>query len=325
MVIGTLIASAIQLLLIIPSVRKEGYKYKFLLDIKDKHIKTMVYIASPVIIGVSVNQINTLVDRTMGSRLAEGGISALNYATMINGFVYGIFVVSISTVMYPMISKMASENNIIGLKKAILDSMGAINLLVIPATVGAMIFAEPIVRLLFGRGAFNVNAIAMTSQGLFFYSIGMVAYGMREVVSRTFYALQDTKTPMINGTIAMVINVALNILLSKVLGIGGLALATSISSIICTGLVFISLRKKIGAFGMMGLIISSGKMLISSLIMAVIARFTYSLLLNHISANLSLIFATITGASVYFILVYLMKVKDVEVIVRVLKGKILKW
>lgn len=76
---------------------------------------------------------------------------------------------------------------------------------------------------------------------------------------------------------------------------------------------------------MMGLIISSGKMLISSLIMAVIARFTYSLLLNHISANLSLIFATITGASVYFILVYLMKVKDVEVIVRVLKGKILKW
>jgi len=325
LVIGTLIASAIQLLLIIPSVRKEGYKYKFLLDIKDKHIKTMVYIASPVIIGVSVNQINTLVDRTMASRLAEGGISALNYATMINGFVYGIFVVSISTVMYPMISKMASENNIIGLKKAILDSMGAINLLVIPATVGAMIFAEPIVRLLFGRGAFNVNAIAMTSQGLFFYSIGMVAYGMREVVSRTFYALQDTKTPMINGTIAMVINVALNILLSKVLGIGGLALATSISSIICTGLVFISLRKKIGAFGMMGLIISSGKMLISSLIMAVIARFTYSLLLNHISANLSLIFATITGASVYFILVYLIKVKDVEVIVRVLKGKILKW
>jgi len=164
----------------------------------------------------------------------------------------------------------------------------------------------------------------MTSQGLFFYSIGMLAYGMREVISRAFYALQDTKAPMINSTIAMVINVLLNILLSKVLGIGGLALATSISSIFCTGFLFIMLRKKIGAFGMMDLIISSGKMLLSSLIMAVIAKSTYNLLLNHISANFSLIFATLIGALVYFILVYLMKVKDVEVIVNVLKRKIHK-
>lgn len=324
LVIGSLIATIIQLLCLLPSVKKEGYEYKPLLDIKDKHINTLAAIAYPVIIGVSVNQINVLVDKTMASRLAEGGISALNYATMLNGFVYGIFVVSISTVMYPMISKMAAENNILGLKKSILDSMGAINLFVIPATIGFMIFAEPIVRLVFARGAFDSEAISMTSKGLFFYSISMVAYGMREVISRAFYALQDTKTPMINGTIAMVINVVLNVVLSQFLGIAGLALSTSISSIICTALVFMSLRKKIGAFGIMSLVVSSGKMLISSLIMGGISKVTYSISLKYLSSNTSLIIAVAIGVITYFLSVYFMKIKDVEVVVEALKSRINK-
>lgn len=324
LIIGSLIATIIQLLCLIPSVKKEGYKYKPILDIRDKHVNALAAIAYPVIIGVSVNQINVLVDKTMASKLAEGGISALNYATMINGFVYGIFVVSISTVMYPIISKMAAENNILGLKKSILDSMGAINLLVIPATIGCMIFAEPIVRLIFARGAFDAEAISMTYKGLFFYSIGMVAYGIREVISRAFYALQDTKTPMINGTIAMVINVILNIILSKFLGIAGLALATSISSIICTAMVFISLRKKIGAFGIMSLVVSSGKMLISSLIMGVISKVTYNTSLKYVRPNISLLIAVAIGVISYFALVYFMKIKDVEIIVDALKSRINK-
>ena len=137
---GSLLATASQLLLLIPFVRKTGFRYKPILNLKDEHIKTMFFIALPVIAGTSVNEINVLVDRTLASGIAVGGISALNYARRLNGFVQGLFVASITTVMYPMISIMAAEDNIKGLKSTISEAISTISLLVIPATIGAMIF-----------------------------------------------------------------------------------------------------------------------------------------------------------------------------------------
>ncbi len=322
--IGSVIAAASQLILVLPFAYKKGYRYKFILDIKDEHIKNMVYIALPVIIGVSVNQINTLVDRTIASQISVGGISALNYANRLNGFVQGIFVLSIATVMYPMISKMAAENNMTGFKKSVSEAISSINLLVLPTTIGAMIFAEPIVRLLFGRGAFDANAISMTSYALFFYSIGMIGFGLREILSRTFYSLQDTKTPMINAAIAMTINIILNIILSKFLSIGGLALATSISAIFCTVLLFTSLRKKIGSFGMKSITISFIKILCASLAMGVIAKVSYNALLKNVNANFSLILSIGIGAITYFAIIYFMKIEEVDVIVNAIKRKMIK-
>lgn len=317
--IGSVIATASQLLLLIPFIYKKGYKYKLVLDIKDKHIKKMIHIAIPVIIGVSVNQINVLVDRTIASGISVGGISALNYANRLNSFVQGLFVSTIVTVIYPVISKMVAENNISGLKKSISEAISSINLLVIPATIGAMIFTEPIVILLFGRGAFDSQAISMTSYALFFYSLGMIGFGLREVLSRAFYSLQDTKTPMINASIAVLINIVLNIVLSKHLGIGGLALATSISAIICTILLFISLRIKIGPFGLKDTLKSFIKIICASLLMGMLAKFFYNIFLNNVSSNLSLIFSICIGVISYFVIIYFMKIKEVKFIINAIK------
>lgn len=282
----------------------------------------MLYIALPIVLGVSANQINVLVDRTLASSIAVGGISALNYASRLNGFVQGMFVTTVSSVMYPMISKMAAQNNLNGLKKSVSEAINIISLLVIPATVGAMVFAEPIVKLLFGRGAFDPQAISMTSDALFYYSIGMISFGLREVLSSAFYSLQDTKTPMINGAIAMGMNIILNIILSKFLGIGGLALATSISAIFCTGLLFISLRKKIGAFGMKEITISFIKILVVSLGMGMVANLVYGMLLNNISVNLSLIVSICIGAVFYFAIIFFMKIEEVDTMVTAVKKRI---
>lgn len=316
--LGIILALASQLFLLLPFAYKEGYRYSFILDSKDALLRKIIQLSLPVILGASVNQINTLVDRTLASQLAVGGISALNYANRLNGFVQGIFVLSIATVMYPLISTMAAEGNIGGLKKTLMEAMNSINILVIPATIGAIIFAEPIVSLLFGRGAFDYNAVSMTSSALFFYSLGMIGFGLREVLSRAFYSLQDTRTPMINGVIAVSLNIILNIILSKYLGIGGLALATSISAIFCILLLFISLRKKIGQIGIKNILISIGKMLFASMIMALIARLTYNGLFNHIGNNLSLVVAIGIGAIVYFIAIYIFRIEEVDII----KGKL---
>jgi putative peptidoglycan lipid II flippase len=320
--IGSVLGTASQLLLLIPFLRKTGYSYQPVLNLKDEYIKTMVIIALPVIAGQSVNQINILVDRTLASGIAVGGISALNYASRLNGFVQGLFVASISSVLYPMISKMAAEDNMDGLKASISEAISVINLLAIPATIGAMIFSKEIVTLLFGRGAFTPEAIDMTANALFYYSIGMIAFGLREILSRAFYALQDTKTPMINATIAVVINIILNIVLSKYLGIGGLALATSIAAIVGTLLLFITLRRKIGGFGLKEITKSFIKISIASILMGFIALGSFNFFSQNTRENLALILAIGIGALAYAILIYFMRITEVDRSIEVMKRKV---
>lgn len=319
--IGTAVATASQLILMIPYIRKKGFKYRFILSFKDKSMTNMIYIALPVIIGTSVNQINILVDRTIASSLVVGGISALNYANKLNLFIQGIFVTSILSVMYPMISKMVAEGNFEGLKKTLSEAIILISVFVLPATIGAMIFAEQVVVLLFGRGAFDQQAILMTADVLFFCSIGMTGYGLRDILARAFYSLQDTKTPMLNATIGVVINIVLNIILSQYMGIGGLALATSIAAIFTTVLMFISLRKKIGPFGMKQISISFSKILFASLIMGVFAKLSFIYLSSSINSNISLVIAIVVGAVSYFVIIYFSKIKDFDVIVNALREK----
>lgn len=241
---------------------------------------------------------------------------------MLNGFVQGLFVVPIATVIYPMISKMVAEDNMDGLKSSVSEAINSISLLVIPATIGAMCFAELLVKLLFGRGAFNSQAVSMTSNALFYYSIGMLGFGLRDIISRAFYSLQDTKTPMVNAAIAMAMNIVLNIILSKFMGIGGLALATIISAIFCTVLLFISFRKKIGPFCMKNIAISFIKILCASLVMGVIAKLLYDILFKNIGDNLALITAIIIGVVVYFAIIYFMKIDEVDSMIEAVKKKL---
>lgn len=320
--IGTVLATVSQFIFLLPHIKKAGYKYKFIIDLKDKHIINMARIAIPVIIGVSVNQINVLVDRSLASNVAVGGISALTYANRLNSFVQGIFVISISTVMYPMISKMAAKKDMDGLEKSIIEAINSISILVLPATIGAMIFSGPIVKLLFGRGAFDPAALKMTSSALFFYAVGMIGFGLREVLSRGFYALKDSRTPMINGVIAVSINIVLNIILSRYLGIGGLSLATSISAIIGSSLLIISLRKKLQGFSFTKILISWIKILAASLAMGLIAKLSYGVLLKSLGESLALILSIAIGGLVYLAILPFLKLEEVENIIEIAKKKL---
>jgi len=322
LILGSVLATASQLFILIPSIKRSGYRHKFSINFKDEHLKNLMFIALPVIVGVSVNQINTLVDRTIASGLVVGGISALNYANRLNGFVQGLIVTPVATVLYPSISKMAANDNIKGLKAAINEAINSISILIMPITVGAMLFAEPIVKLLFGRGAFDANAITLTTSALVFYSIGMIGFGLRDILSRAFYSQQDTKTPMINGSIAVIMNIVLNIILSRYMGIGGLALATSISAIFSTGLLFVNLRKKIGALGLKKIAITLAKITFASLAMGAIAWFIYQMLITKTIEEIALIVAIIIGAIAYFGIILTLKIDEVDSMINLIKTRL---
>lgn len=320
---GSTIAIFSQLILILLSSYKKGYKYKLFLNFKDKNIGNLFLLSMPIILSSSINSLNMMIDRTIASEVAKGGISALNYATRLNGFVQGLFVVTIVTIMFPEISKKASNNNFEGIKKTVAESIILILLAVVPASLGLLIFPDEIVSLLFARGAFDSNALSMTSSALFYYSLGMFATAMTEILARVFYAMKDTVTPVKNSLIAIVINIVLNIVLSKYMGIGGLALATSIAGVVAMILMFYSFRKKFGHFGFLTVFKETIKMFIAALLMAIIAKSSYKLFLTKLGANASLIIAILIAVIFYSFLVILFKVKEVNNIINGIKRRLI--
>ena len=310
LMVATVIGGSMQVLVQLPWLIKHKYRYKFFIDFKDKRIKKMLTLILPIVIGASVNQINAMIDKTIGSGLPEGSITALNFASKVNGLMYSIFGAAIVTVMYPTFASEANEGNMKKFKMYISKSINNINLIMIPATVGIIVLSSPVVKFVFGRGQFNQSSIEMTSIALTFYSLGVIFYGMRDILNRAFYSLQDTRTPMINGVIGVVINIVLNLILVQFMGIGGLALSTSISAFVCAMLLMYSLRKKLGNFNGKIILSSSIKIIISSLVMGGMAKLSYGFLISRLGDASSLFGTIIISAIVYVIMITLLKVNE---------------
>ncbi|MEF9991798.1 MAG: murein biosynthesis integral membrane protein MurJ [Peptostreptococcaceae bacterium] len=327
MVWGTLIGMSMQVLFQLPFAYKAGYKIKPYLNLKDKNLKKMLILTGPVLIGVTVHQVNTMIDRSIASTLGEGAISALNFADRLNSFVLALFITSIAAVIYPMLSKLSTSKNKEMFGSYIVKSSNSIILLVMPVAVGAIILATPIVRLLFERGAFDETATQMTSIALVMYSVGLVAYGLRDIINKVFYSLQDTKTPMIYGVVAMGLNIIFNIILSRFMGHAGLALGTSLSAIICTILLYVNLGKKIGDFGQSKIIKTFIKSLAAAIIMGIITKYAYNYIdailgSSLIDSIISLGSSILIGAIVYAVIIIILKVDEVSMIKNMIKQKL---
>lgn len=319
---GIVAALVIQAAFLLYFVNKAGFRFKAVLNLKDKHLRNLLFLSVPVIISVSVNEVNVIVDKTIASGISVGGISALKYSGHLTVFINTLFVMPLVTVLYPKISELAVSLRTDDLKKHVAECVTLINLIVIPATFGLILFSEPIIRLLYGRGAFGVESIALTSGALAFYSVGMAGIAYREILSRVFYSYQDTKTPMINSGISVLLNIALILILSPFMGINGLALATSISAIVCAVLLHLNLRKKIGSFGFTRICISLLKTLAASVIMTGTSYISYKYLTGYLRGNVSLITAISIGIFVYALLIYVLKFKEIEPLKRAVISKL---
>ena len=321
MVYGTLIAYIGQLLFQIPRLIKRNYKHTFKIDIRDKNIKSILYLVVPVFFGSYINQINAVVNRTLASTLEQGSITALNYANKLNMFAVGIFSIALSTVMYPIFSKLASENNMKAFKHSLSKTINIIVIIMVPMTIIMMTFSTPIVKILFEEGSFDSKATYLTSTSLLYYSVGTTAYGLKDLLAKGFYSLQDTKTPVRNAVISVLVNIVLSVVLVKTMGIGGLALASSVSAIVTTVLLIVSLRKKIGRIGFKNIFIVFLKVIIASLVMGVVINLMYSYILAFgisligESRKLIAISCSICGLGglvIYVISILLLNVKEAK-------------
>jgi putative peptidoglycan lipid II flippase len=326
LMIASVISVASQILLQIPGLKKAKYKYLLKFDITDTYVKKIMLMTSPVLLSVAVNDLNKIVDRSLASTLAIGSISALNYGNKLKTLILGIFITAITTVIFPMLSKTANSEDLLPFKNTVVKGINIILIITVPATIGLIVFAEPIIELVFQRGAFDVRATQMTSSAMIFYSLGLTGTALRTLMNRAYYSLQDTKTPMYNGFIAVGVNIALNLILIQVLDFRGLALATSISATLTTLLLINGLRKKIGSLGLN----KSMKCIIitffSSLVMAIISRISYSAILGvtsnfRLSNIFSLLVAIFVGFIIYCGSLYIFKLEEIKWFISLMKKK----
>lgn len=263
----------------------------------------------------------------MASSLVAGSISALNYANRLNGLILGVFITAITTVIFPLLSKEFSEDNIKGVKKIMGYGVNLILLITIPAAVGLIVLSTPIVEVAFERGEFDSTATIMTSKALIFYAIGLVAMSLRLLIDRVYFSLQDTKTPMVNGAISVVFNIVLNLILVQFMGHAGLAFATSIATTIATLLLFYRLKKKIGSLGTMLYIKCGIKSGFASLVMGIAAYLIYRELYSILGVAklynlIALLVAVGSGVVIYGILCYILGIEEVKEIIGRLKVRL---
>lgn len=329
LMVSAVIAVASQFLIQLPEAKSSGYNYEFKIDLRDKYIQKVLLLSGPILIGVAINDLNAIIDKTLASDLVSGSISALNYANKLNILILWVFIASITTVIFPLLSKESNSDNIPGMKKIMGYGINLILLITVPATVGLIVLATPIVEIAFQRGAFDTTATLMTSQALTFYSIGLVAMALRLLLTRVYYSLQDTKTPMVNGAVSVVFNIVLNLILIKFMAHSGLALATSIATTIATILLLYGLKKKIGSLGTKGYITTFLKTGLASGIMGLVAYLIYHGMCGLLGVSklynlISLLVAVLIAAIIYVALCYVFKVEEVRDVVDKIKVRLIK-
>ncbi len=241
---GVVVGGLFQLLVVLPAFFKIMKGYSFKIDWKDPYLKKIFIMICPMLVGIVARQVNTIVDQMFASYLAEGGVSALENATRLYLLPVGVFGVSISTVIFPALSKAMSKNDLDGATDNIVKGLNILLFLIIPSTAVLTFYAPEVIRLTLSYGKFDEEAVRVTSQALLYYSLGLYFYTAIYLMTRAFYSVKNSKYPVKFSIISIVINIVLNFLLIKSMAYRGLALSTSIASGVNFFLLLIVFRRK---------------------------------------------------------------------------------
>ncbi len=249
--IGVFLGGAVQLALLLPALTRIGIPLRFhrrFLSRTNRHpaIQRVFTLMGPSVLGVSVAQINLLVDLFIASWLPVGSISYLYYADRLVEFPLGLIGIAMGTAILPSFSARVAHNDLDGLRHDLDFALRLVLLINIPATAGLVVLREPILALLFERGAFDPETTRLTAQALLAYGLGLSAFSAIKVAAPVFYALKDTRTPVRIAVVCMISNIVISLLLISSLRHAGLALSTTLSAFLNAGLLFYHLREKIG-------------------------------------------------------------------------------
>ena len=273
LVFGVLVGGVLQLGCQIPPLLKSGFHFTRP-GLEHGFARKIGKLLLPRALGSALYQINVFVDSILASFeqwVGPGGQSALYYSNRIFQLPLAIFGVALAQALLPTFSTQIVRGDRVGFKSTFSTAVRSLMFLVIPAAVGLMVWARPIVRTLFEHGKFDAYSTDITSRALFYYAFGLLSCCFIKVLVNAFYAMQDTRTPVKTMIFSVALNVTLSLILMRFLQIGGLALASSISATVNMALLYIQLRKKTGELDEKRILTGFFKMALAAVFMGLAA------------------------------------------------------
>ena len=247
--VGVVVGGLLQFALQMPALRRHGLRLGSKTTLEPGVIGRFGRSAVPVMLGGATYQINVLLGTLLASFLTAGSVSFLFYADRLVQFPLGIFAISAVTLMMPELSRQAAAGQLDAMQQAFRRSLLLVGFVIVPAMVGLIVLRDPIIALLFERGAFNSNSTRLTADALLWYSTGLWAYAALRILLAMFYALQDAYGPLKAAAVCVVANLVAGFLLMKTMGHAGIALAAALSAILNVFILLIMLRRRIGPIG----------------------------------------------------------------------------
>ncbi len=320
MAVGTLIGGGLQLGCQLPLFRKVGFKFKPYLNLKDPGLHRILILMGPAVIGLSATQLNIFVNTNFASSCEQGSVSWLQYAFRLMQLPIGVFGVALSMASLPLISRYAAKKEFALLKEAFVSSLTMGFCLSIPAACGLWILAEPIVRVLFGHGNFGGVDIINTAEAIRFYSLGLFAYAAVKITVPVFYALGNTKYPVMGSFVGVGVNLFLVVSLIERMSYKATALSLSGAMACNFFFLFVVLYKQLSGFSLSYVVRGLVKIIVSAAIMALcvygLAQWSASWLVGSLPAQIvSLLFCVTGGVIVYGGLLYAFKLQELETLV----------
>ena len=333
---SVLAAGLVQLALQIIPLRSKGVSLRPQWHIRSVAFKKILILMGPMILGLTATQINTLFDDLIawwfsgspekgasfmlwGNEIAyplyRGCVSHLNAAQRLYQMPLGVFGIALATAIFPVLSSHAARNDNEGLKQTITKGVNGAFFMALPATVGLILIAKPLVSTLFGHGRFTPEDVSAAAFTLPFYAAGLTGYFSQQIVARCFYSLQDSKAPTRSALIAVFVNFGLNLVLIWPLGTAGLACSTAVCSYLQCAILIRSLKRKIGTNILVGTGSSFIKITAATILMAISLLIVFWLMKDlpgTFSSNLlRLISAVLIGAMVY---IFTAKILNIEML-----------
>jgi putative peptidoglycan lipid II flippase len=326
---GVIIGASLHLIIQLPRLFRLKGRYWPIFGLDNPAVRQVGKLMLPRLAGVAVVQINFLVNTNLASRYSEGSVTGITYGFTLMLMPLMLIAQAIATASLPTFSVQVALNKLVEMRNSLSTTLRAVFLLSIPAAVGMILLRYPLIQLLYENGTtFTTESTELVAWALLWYTVGLVGHSVVEIISRAFYSMQDTRTPVVIGVIAMSLNIALSIILGAFfqrigwLPIGGLALANSIATGLEAIVLLFIMRKRL--HGLEGTRIIK---LISQVLIAVIVMGAFLWwLINYVVLldGLILIIGISFGLILYALCLFVLRVEEFNSLVKYFLGKIIK-
>jgi len=322
---GVVLGAFMHMIIQLPGVFAFGYRYRLHINLKHPAIKRIAVLMLPRTLGIAVSQINIVINTILASTLAVGSVAVFNLADNLQSLPISMFGISFAVAVFPTLAEKYSLQKIDEFRDDFVQIFRQIIFLVIPTMVLYWLLRAQIVRLVLGAGAFSWEDTRFTVSVLAFFTFGMIAYALIPLLARSFYALQDTKTPLITGAIALVVNVSAALILIQYLNVVGLAAALSIAGLFNMTLLIIFLNKRLQGLPWKQISLMVAKVVISAVIMGgigyIMLRVVNLVVTTHTFWGLLIqtFITAVVAIFAYLALTTIFKIPEVKVILKPMK------